>query len=85
MPSLLRNRFALVWLVLVAATLLSFETMVLGHAGLGRAVILIIAFAKVLLVGREFMELRHAPALMLWLFQAWVAIVCAVLLVLFLG
>jgi hypothetical protein len=81
---ILRCRFTLVWITLVAATLLSFETMILGHAGIGRALILIIAFIKVLLVGREFMELRHAPPLLLWLFQGWVVAVCAVLLVLFL-
>ncbi|WP_257542106.1 cytochrome C oxidase subunit IV family protein [Sphingobium sp. CFD-1] len=41
------------------------------------------AFAKVLLVGREFMELRHAPPLLLWLFQLWAVVTCVVLIVLF--
>ncbi|AOR80414.1 cytochrome C oxidase subunit IV family protein [Novosphingobium resinovorum] len=80
MPSILANRAVLVWAVLVAATLLSFETTVLGNSG---AVILVVAFAKVLLVGREFMELRDAPAPMLWAFQSWVVAVCGVLLALF--
>lgn len=83
MPSILANRSVLVWAVLVAATLLSFKTTVLGSAGLVRAVILVVAFAKVLLVGREFMELRAAPRLMLWAFQLWVPAVCGALLVLF--
>ena len=82
-PSIFRSRFTLVWIALVAATVLSFETTILGQAGVGRAAILVIAFAKVLLVGREFMELRHAPPLLLWLFQGWVVAVCAVLLVVF--
>lgn len=85
MPSLLASRPTLIWILLVLATLVSFESMQLGNEGAraGRAAILVIAFTKVLLVGREFMELRHAPALLLWLFQAWVAVVCAALLVLF--
>jgi hypothetical protein len=83
MPSILANRAVLVWAVLVAATLLSFETTVLGNSGAVRAVILVVTFAKVRLVGREFMELRDAPAPMLWAFQSWVVAVCGVLLALF--
>jgi hypothetical protein len=78
-----RNRITLVWAILVAATFLSFETMTLGNAFLLRSLILVIAFAKVLLVGREFMELRHAPPLLLWLFQLWAVVTCVVLIVLF--
>ena len=85
MPSILRSRITLVWAILVAATLLSFETMVMGGDGIARAVILIIAFTKVLLVGREFMELRNAPPLLNWTFHAWVIAVCLALLVLFLA
>lgn len=83
--SILASRPTLIWLLLVAASLLSFESMLLGGGGarLARSAILIIAFAKVLLVGREFMELRHAPPLLRNLFQAWAIIVCGVLLVLF--
>ncbi len=83
MPSFIGSRTTRVWAVLIAATLLSFETMVLGNADLARNMILIIAFAKVVLVGREFMELRHAPPLLLWLFQGWAALTCAALLILF--
>jgi hypothetical protein len=35
------------------------------------------------MVGREFMELRHAPPLLLWLFQGWAALTCLALLILF--
>lgn len=78
-----RNRITLVWAILVAATFLSFETMTLGNAFLLRSLILIIAFAKVWLVGREFMELRQAPPLLLWLFQLWAIATCAILIFLF--
>lgn len=78
----LSRRISLVWLFLVIATLASFESSGLVDERGVRAIVLLIAFAKVLLVGREFMELRHAPAWMLWLFQAWVAIVCLTLQIL---
>ena len=76
------DRITLVWLFLVAATLVSFESTILGSDQLARALVIVIAFAKVLVIGREFMELRDAPLVLLWLFQAWVALVCGVLLVL---
>lgn len=84
MPAAIKNRITLVWVTLVAATLLSFESMTLGNADIARAFILVVAFAKVLLVGREFMELRDAPPVLLWSFQAWVVVTCAALLALFL-
>ncbi|PZU08347.1 MAG: hypothetical protein DI606_15335 [Sphingobium sp.] len=83
MGMMLRNRITLIWAILVVATFLSFETMTLGSASLLRSLILIIAFSKALLVGREFMELRHAPPMMLWMFQAWAVVTCLVLIVLF--
>lgn len=85
MPTLLASRPTLIWALLVLGTLVSFGTTDPGadSARLARVAILLIAFAKVLLVGREFMELRHAPPLLLWLFQGWVVLVCTALLVLF--
>jgi hypothetical protein len=82
MASLLRNRISIVWLILVLATLVSFESVVLGHSPAARTIVLAITFAKATVVGREFMELRYAPAWMLWLFQGWAMIVCAVLIAL---
>ncbi|WP_336971212.1 cytochrome C oxidase subunit IV family protein [Sphingobium aromaticiconvertens] len=82
-PGVYANRITLVWAMLVAATLLSFESMSLGSASVARALILLIAFTKVLLLGREFMELRHAPPFLLCLFQGWVLVTCVTLLVLF--
>jgi hypothetical protein len=54
----LRTRTSAVWLLLTAATVLSWS---LGnHHGLGIA-ILVIAFVKIRFVGLYFMELRGAP------------------------
>jgi len=83
MAMIWRSRITLVWAILIAATFLSFETMALGNAFLLRSLILVIAFVKVVLVGREFMELRYAPPLLLWMFQIWAAVTCVVLIVLF--
>lgn len=59
---LLKNRAGLSWLILVAATLVSWA--VGAEHGTGSAVgvvVLGIAAFKVRLVGLDFMELRHAP------------------------
>ena len=61
MANLLRNRVTLVWLLLVGATLISFESGTSGHSRSARAIVLAIAFAKAVAVGRAFMELRDAP------------------------
>ena len=85
MRSLVWNRPSLIWLLLVTASLLSWESMSIagGDARLGRVAILVIAFLKVRLVGLEFMELRHAPVALRAAFEAWGVLVCAALLVLF--
>lgn len=83
MAMIWRSRITWVWAMLIAATFLSFETMALGNAFLLRSVILVIAFTKVLLVDREFMELRHAPRWLLWGFQSWAILTCLVLIALF--
>jgi hypothetical protein len=64
MGSLLRARTTAVWLLLVGATVLSWEVGHgvgfddVRHAGIA---ILVVAFIKVRLVILDFMELRHAP------------------------
>lgn len=85
MASLFANRVTLVWALLVAASLLSWESMAIAgdDARIARAAILVIAFVKVRMVGLEFMELRHAPLPLRIGFEAWGAIVCGALLVLF--
>lgn len=86
MRDLLLSRISLVWIVLVASTLLSWE---LGH-GLGfdttraaGATILIITFVKVRLVLLEFMEVRRAPRAMRLAADAWVVLGAVVLVSLF--
>ncbi|MEW5807947.1 MAG: cytochrome C oxidase subunit IV family protein [Actinomycetota bacterium] len=62
MLELLKNRAGLSWLILVAATVLSWA--VGAEHGTGSVVgvlVLGIAAIKVRLVGLDFMELRHAP------------------------
>jgi len=85
--SLLLSRATLVWVILVAATGLSWE---MGH-GLGTASvrladvgILVIAFLKVRLVILEFMELRGAPTFMRLAGEIWVVTICTTLIALFL-
>jgi hypothetical protein len=86
--SALRTPTILVWLALVAATGLSFA-LGSGHtSGAGKAVIscvLAIAFIKAWLVGRWFMELRTAPRWLRSVFDAWVLVVGAALIGLYLS
>ena len=83
MKALAMTRISLTWFLLVGATLLSFE---LGHgAGIpdGRwasVAILVITFAKVRFVVRDFMEIRHAPGWLRWLFDAWIFLACSLLI-----
>jgi hypothetical protein len=80
--TLLRSRFTIFWLLLVAATLLSFESSFQGAKIAGVAIIGIGLF-KAWIVGREFMELRDAPLWLRSLFEAWVLVLGAVLICVF--
>ena len=85
MRALVVSRASIVWLILVAATLLSWESIAIAGDSLrvAHTAILAIAFLKVRLVGLEFMELRHAPTLFRVAFEAWVAIIGTTLIFLF--
>ncbi len=82
---MLRNRVTLVWLVLVLATATSWW---LGtdhwfgddadHVP-ASVVILVIALAKVRLVGVYFMDLRHAPVTLRGAFETYCLVLCAAL------
>jgi hypothetical protein len=67
-------RTTAIWLVLIVATGVTWW-LGTGHVGHGAAweltVLIIVAFAKVYLVGDEFMELRKAPLLLRTAFGAW--------------
>ncbi|MCH9733288.1 MAG: cytochrome C oxidase subunit IV family protein [Actinomycetia bacterium] len=81
MVDLLRSRITLAWLVLVGLTVLSWW---LGtNHGLGAdnrtaagVVVLVVAFAKVRLIGRYFMELRDSALPLLISFECYCAGVC---------
>jgi caa(3)-type oxidase subunit IV len=78
-------RVAVTWLVLLAATLLSWESAhSSGDYRLASAVVLLIAFLKARLIGLEFMELRAAPRMLRAIFEAWTLVACAALLALYL-
>jgi hypothetical protein len=87
MTELLRSRTTLIWFLLVAATIFSWE---MGHgvglhdARYAGAAIIVVAFVKVRFVILDFMEIRHAPLPMRIVGEAWVLIVCTILIALFL-
>lgn len=85
--SLLRSRITLVWLALVIATGLSWESAGgLAWAGgyrIATTLVLVIAFLKVRLIIMEFMELRRAPLPMRLAAEAWACLVCAAVIVLY--
>jgi hypothetical protein len=78
------RRITAVWLLLVLATLFSWES---AHVGsdhrLSTSIVLAIAFIKARFVGLEFMELREAPPPLRLIFEAWVVLACAALLILY--
>lgn len=84
--SAVKGRTTVVWLILVAATLVSW--FLGGLAGssshlLTGSVVLIIAFVKVRLVGTYFMELRGAPTVLRVMFDSYCVVACAVLIGIF--
>jgi hypothetical protein len=82
MTAALRSTAGLVWAVLVAATCVSWWLGTdhgLDDRTAAAVVIVVVAFAKVHLVGRWFMELHGAVLPLRRAFDAYVAVVCAVL------
>jgi hypothetical protein len=82
----LRNPIVLVWLMLVVMTLITWviglEHGFAGENGLviGMVAILAVAFLKVHLVGRYFMELATAPFGLKFAFGSWVVGVGAIVI-----
>jgi hypothetical protein len=78
------RRITAVWLLLVLATLFSWES---AHVGqdhrLATSIVLVVAFIKARFVGLEFMELRAALLPLRLIFEAWVILACAALLILY--
>jgi heme/copper-type cytochrome/quinol oxidase subunit 4 len=85
--TLLKNRISLIWLALIAATLISWwiGTDDAASPTLGTAVVLIVVFIKIRLIGLYFMELRDAPLPLRLLFEGYCLIVCTTLLVMYLA
>lgn len=86
MKSLLISRYTLIWCLLILTTILSWE---FGH-GLGFSdvrhasiAIIVLSFIKARFVILDFMEVRHAPLPIRCISEAWVVLVCAGLLALF--
>jgi heme/copper-type cytochrome/quinol oxidase subunit 4 len=86
MSDLLRNPASKVWMLLMAATILT--TWGLTKDGfpvrLATIAIVLIAAIKVRLVLLHFMELRHAPLPLRLVFEGWVVVVTVALIVLYL-
>lgn len=77
---LVRNRAGFSWLVLVAATIVSWAVGAEHGAGsLVAVVVLAIAAIKVRLVGLDFMELRRAPVPLRVMFESYCLVMWAVL------
>lgn len=78
---LIRSAATVVWLFLVAATVLSWALgtdhgFVSDHLT-ASLIILVVAFVKVRFVGLYFMELNHAPVPLRLLLEAWCLVVCS--------
>jgi caa(3)-type oxidase subunit IV len=81
--ALVRTPATAVWVILIAATAMSWSLGTqhgMSNHQLASVIILLIAFIKVRLVGMYFMELREAPNVLRGLFEAYCVVVCALLL-----
>jgi hypothetical protein len=79
----IQRRFALAWLILVVATVFSFEVLQrsASHA-LATRIVLGIAAVKIAIIGLEFMELRMALSWLRYLFLGWIVLISALLVAL---
>jgi caa(3)-type oxidase subunit IV len=77
---LVRNRAGFSWLMLVAATVISWAVGAEhGTGSMVAVIVLAIAAIKVRLVGLDFMELRHAPTALRLIFEVYCFGIWAVL------
>jgi amino acid transporter len=89
MKTYLRTPATAVWAALLLATLATWmlgagHTMLVDSARTATVFVIVIAFVKVDLVGRYFMELQHAPRRLALLFNGWTVITCAAVVGLYL-
>jgi len=91
MPGLLRDRFFIVWLLLVGMTFVTWEAggaagrAQVDSAAAATTVVLVLAFAKVALVMDNYMGLRNAPVALRALCGVWLVIVLTLLLATYSG
>jgi len=85
---LLRSSATLVWLFLVAATVVSWalgtDHGFVDDTTAASTIVLVVAFIKVRFVGLYFMELKDAPVFLRALLEVWCIVVCCLTLGLFL-
>jgi heme/copper-type cytochrome/quinol oxidase subunit 4 len=83
LTSLLRARFTVIWLLLIAATLVSYwlgSDHGFSSVEARTVLILVVAFVKVRFVGLYFMDLRESPRVLRALFEGYCVVACAALL-----
>lgn len=81
MRSIFWNRITAIWLLLFAATMLSWgSSYVGGEYHSIAALVIIIAFIKVRFIGLDFMELRYAPVPLRLIFEVWLVTICCAIL-----
>jgi Prokaryotic Cytochrome C oxidase subunit IV len=76
----------IVWLLLVSATAAAYLTQLEAAHGFPRvagSIVLILAFAKVWLIGMRYMELKHAPFAFRLVYQGWTIALGSALVILF--
>jgi amino acid transporter len=78
-----------VWAVLLLATLITWllgagHAILVDNATIATVFVVLIAFIKVDLVGRYFMELNHAPRRLAFLFHGWTLITASVVISIYL-
>jgi hypothetical protein len=87
MKELVLSRNTAVWLLLIGATVLSWNfNHGLGFDSLPQAgiAILVVTFLKVRFVVFDFMEVRQAPKVLRWISEAWIVLTAVTLIALFL-
>ncbi|KFG90938.1 hypothetical protein BV98_001305 [Sphingobium herbicidovorans NBRC 16415] len=78
------GRPVLIWVILVAATLLSYLTWInpaILNPSIAGSIVMLMAMAKAWLIGMHFMELRAAVRPLRLAYSVWVLVVGVVLLV----
>lgn len=82
----LRSRYQAVWLLMVLAVGVSWlfgTDRIESNSTVTTTVVIVVAYVKIRLVGRYFMELRVAPLVLRAVFETYCVVVCSVILTLY--